>query len=214
MIIDSVPQERWQQAQEAELECQLPQAGNPHWEWEMFRYYYLLLFGNFIKEDWHLRTVMEVGVGTAGVLWLTNAEIKVAVEPLAAKFIEQNPSIYSDYQRIIPHGAESLPEVADNSIDGVICLNVLDHCQNPRAVLDEMFRVLKHHGKLEFCCDLKSQEGHLDQAHPIALSQRWFQDWWNEKMWFCVKDEVVRSRSIDSHANEMLDGCYVFHGVK
>ena len=214
MIVDTIPVERWQEAQAVELDTQLPQANNPHWEWEMFRYYYLLLFGDFIKADWQLRTVMEVGVGTAGVLWLTNAQIKVAVEPLAAKFIEKNPAIYKDYQRIIPHGAESLPEVADNSIDGVICLNVLDHCQDPRAVLNEMHRVLKNQGQLSFCCDLKSKDEHLDKAHPIALSRRWFDDWWHEKIWFCHKEDVVRSRSIDAYGNELLDGCYVFQGRK
>ncbi len=76
---------------------------------------------------------------------------------------------------IVPVGAP-LP-FDDNSFDGAICLNVLEHIFDTRFVLDEMFRVLKPGATLHISVPFIFRV----HGHPDDYS-RHTSSWWQETM--------------------------------
>jgi len=215
MIIDKVPEERWKQAQRFELDFWTPHIkANPKETWKNFEPYFKSYFHEFLNQIWDGKTILEIGVGASGAMWLTNASRKIGVEPLANSLREINPELYKGYE-MISHGAESLPEVPDGSVDAVMSFNVLDHCQDVPAILSEVKRILKVGGQFAVGCDLKSQPCHLDDGHPIALSGEWFAKWLDENGFACNKLDVFKSRNFDHvTGNDNLDGCIFFIGTK
>lgn len=95
--------------------------------------------------DYPAKTILDVGAGTGrGMLYLTRA-----LPHLKVVGIEPSPELRSlAIQKGVPEEAilsgvgQSLP-FADHSFDCVICLGVLHHVENPRAVMDEMLLVSK-----------------------------------------------------------------------
>jgi SAM-dependent methyltransferase len=93
------------------------------------------------------RAVLQVGVGVRdSINFMASGPLRVAVDPLAEAY-------HAEF-RLPTFGAlhlsamgEALPFRAD-CFDGLICMNVLDHCWRPLNVIDEFCRVLRPGGLL------------------------------------------------------------------
>jgi len=213
VIIDKITPERWTEAQKYEYETWKPHVEvNPKKQWKNIDPYWEKYYGDFLNKDWSGKTVLEIGTGLSGVMWMMNAHIRIGIEPLADKLKSLNPELWANYV-MISHGAESIPEVADASVDAVVTFNVLDHCQDVPAIMEEINRVLKLGGWLAIGCDLKSKEEQLDVGHPIAISYEWFEKWFLDHNYEIDILKKVMSRSVDG-SEDKLDGCLIYIGKK
>lgn len=142
---------RWQQAQQAEA---------AFWRgWRQNILYKHVGLGEF-WEDVVSKTggplptgrVLDIGCGPVSVLNFCRPEgmIPIGLDPLGATYARESLiESRADLQPvpIIALPAEKLP-FADQSLDHLICFNVLDHVSDAPAVLAEMGRVLKSGGSL------------------------------------------------------------------
>lgn len=92
--------------------------------------------------------VIEVGSGAHGLIFFFDAADKVGIDPLADQYRELFPAWQGRAQTIAAFG-EQLP-FPDESFDLVLSDNVVDHAENPRAIIEEMVRVLAPGGLLYF----------------------------------------------------------------
>jgi SAM-dependent methyltransferase len=91
--------------------------------------------------------VLEVGSGAHGLVFGLESRRCVGCDPLAAEYATLFP-----WQRRCPTIAargEDLP-FANGTFDVVLCDNVIDHAEDPAAIVGELFRVLAPGGLLYF----------------------------------------------------------------
>jgi SAM-dependent methyltransferase len=92
------------------------------------------------------RHVVDIGCGPAGfVHFIPDAAARIRIDPLLAQYAQRLP--LSEPQLSIAAAGEALP-LASASMDVCLTFNVLDHMQDPRRALDEIFRILKPGGRL------------------------------------------------------------------
>ncbi len=92
---------------------------------------------------------IEIGTGCFSQLEWANSDHIIGVDPLA-----------QEYQSILPRtnsrvsvrelDGENLPESFAGRFDWVVCWNVIDHTPDPKKMVREMYRVLKHGAKIYF----------------------------------------------------------------
>jgi len=96
--------------------------------------------------------ILEVGSGAHGLIFGFGSRFGFGVDPLAV-----------EYQRLFPVWQKNAPTVAaigeelpfaDSSFDVVLSDNVIDHAENPLAIVDEIIRVLKPSGLLYFTVNI------------------------------------------------------------
>jgi SAM-dependent methyltransferase len=92
--------------------------------------------------------VLEVGCGAHGLIFFFGAGEGIGVDPLADHYRTLFP-VWQSKAKTIAIGGETLP-FEDSSFDIVLCDNVVDHALNPRAIVEEITRVLKPGGTLYF----------------------------------------------------------------
>lgn len=92
--------------------------------------------------------VLEVGSGAHGLIFGFDQGLAVGVDPLAVDYKRLFPKWQGSVQTIAAIG-EKLP-FADSSFDVILSDNVIDHAENPIAILKDIVRVLKPSGLLYF----------------------------------------------------------------
>lgn len=95
--------------------------------------------------------VLEIGSGAAGIITYIKSDNKFAIDPLE-NFYSSVPKYVSIRDQKVNYYnamAENLP-FKDGYFDLIVIDNVLDHCDNPDKVLDEMNRTLKPGGIIFF----------------------------------------------------------------
>lgn len=128
----------------------------------------------------HDKSVCEIGCGPFGMIYFANAKYKIGVDPLIP-YYEELGLLANDKLKdmtLIPTGAENLTQIQNNSIDIVICYNVLDHVQKPENVLLETNRILKKGGTLYLNCHVvgnllipvRQTLKYVDCPHPHHFS--------------------------------------------
>lgn len=102
---------------------------------------------------------LDLGAGCVSALNGCKKRV-VAIDPLM-----------DEYLRIVPEVLLSIPHLkgdgedlnfANDSLDWVLCNNVIDHTPNPQKMMDEIHRVLKPGGILYFQVNF---DDHLTPAH-------------------------------------------------
>jgi SAM-dependent methyltransferase len=107
---------------------------------------YLNKLYNLPSSFFYQQKVLEIGVAVWSTIHnLDGAILKVGIDPLANFYSEFYPR---SAEHILGRG-EELPFLHD-SFDSIICLNTLDHTENPSLVLTEIRRCLKSGGTLLF----------------------------------------------------------------
>lgn len=154
--------------------------------------------------------VLEIGCGPAGAVALLNAGHRHGLDPLESFFASQKDVQQFRDQRvcyIAGHG-EALPYPA-GTFDLVILDNVLDHCEAPFLVLDEMNRVLKPGGIIFIRQNLYHIWGRfvrwvmefasIDQGHPHTFGSKRLIKEFNARGW------VIKNHSAPGYARTWLD---------
>ena len=110
------------------------------------RMFYELIYKQLnIPEENKIR-ILDFGAGfciTANH-YAKNHEV-IAVEPNEEM---HNLRVEGNNYTLIPQGLEYLKSISDNSIDVVLCHNVLEYVENREAVLEQLVRVVKPEGIL------------------------------------------------------------------
>ena len=127
--------------------------------------------------------ILEIGTGPAGALTFLKSDHKYGIDPLE-EFFSKNEKWrnFRDPKAIYQTGqGEDLPFV-NNFFDLVIIDNVLDHCEYPESVLNEINRVLKIEGIIFFRINLYTWWGRnirrlmelfmIDKGHPFSFGKK------------------------------------------
>lgn len=93
--------------------------------------------------------VLEIGNGARGLIFHVSAgRVLVGADPLAVDYSILFPAASHHFRRCAAFG-EHLP-FGEETFDVVICDNVIDHAEDPAAILREAVRVLRTDGLLYF----------------------------------------------------------------
>lgn len=147
----SVNKERWELAQEYELNWWKDKADKVDLEfYERFANDITNEISSYYKITTDSR-ILEIGSGAAGTITYFDSNFKYAIDPLEDFYVTIKSYRAIRDSRVIYKNAmaENLPFESD-FFDLIVIDNVLDHCQNPEAVLSEMNRVLKTGGIVYF----------------------------------------------------------------
>ena len=112
--------------------------------------------------------VLEVGSGAHGLIFGLGNELGIGIDPLATHYKQLFPVWQKNAQTIAAIG-EKLP-FSDSSFDVVLSDNVIDHAENPVAILQEITRVLKPSGLFYFTVNVH---------HPIYSLASAAHGFWN-----------------------------------
>jgi SAM-dependent methyltransferase len=187
--------EQWQDSQKNELwfwKSQF-QEGNPD---QIARNVYYLtkmeghcsMIGDFLsKFDTNQLVIMDLGSGPNGILDVMTAKRKIAVDPLMDGFREIGFDVERTGIEAYNLKAEEIGEKFPSQVDIVLCLNSIDHHQDPELVIKNIHKVLKTDGDLILLTDLRPIEL-LDAYHKLPLTQGDILYWL--RRWDFVMDQV------------------------
>jgi SAM-dependent methyltransferase len=131
-----------------------------------------------LEEDFfHEKVVLEIGCTSFGIIHnIEKTNMKIGIDPLAQFFGATYPQGTEHAQC----RGEELP-FKDECFDVIICLNTLDHTQDPQKVLIEIKRCLKKGGTLLFSLEtyqifntLRKMLHTVDAPHPHHFSDAEF----------------------------------------
>lgn len=138
--------------------------------------------------------ILEIGAGPAGALTFLKSNNKYAIDPLEDFFSTKEEWVrFRDPKVRYQKGkGEELPYDED-FFDLIIIDNVLDHCENPMLVLDEMNRVLKKDGIIFFRQNVYNWWGRLmrnimevmtiDKGHPFTFGKKDLINHFRSRFW-------------------------------
>jgi SAM-dependent methyltransferase len=118
--------------------------------------------------------VLELGIGPMGIGWAAFAAAgrAVGVDPLPQLAVATGDSEVDRFVAHLQGQAEFLQADAtrqlpfdDGSFDLIVCDNVVDHAQDPRAILTEGRRIVRPDGRLLFGVNVFSTIGRLKWRH-------------------------------------------------
>ena len=119
--------------------------------------------------------LIDLGSGPEGILCsIPEAGCRVQVDPLFGEFERQG---FKHPQRVacMTAACESVPLPAGR-FDVVFCMNMLDHCQDPAAVVKEAAQLMRHDGMFILCVDMRPPEL-IDRMHKLRLTAPVILEW-------------------------------------
>jgi SAM-dependent methyltransferase len=128
----------------------------------------LVEFGTAFGSIGTVGAMVELGVGPLGIGWsaIGHADKAVGVDPLPRLVVSTGDQVVDDFARSLQERADYLqadatkPIPLDSEIfDLVVCDNVIDHTQDPEAILVESARLAKPGGTLLFGVNVYSALG-------------------------------------------------------
>jgi SAM-dependent methyltransferase len=138
--------------------------------------------------------ILEIGSGPAGALTFLQSDNKYAIDPLEDFFATKEEWVRLRDPRVNYQKGkgEALP-YGNDFFDLIILDNVLDHCEDPVLVLDEISRVLNKDGIVFFRQSIYSWWGRsvrkimellaIDRGHPHTFGKRQLIDYFKEQRW-------------------------------
>lgn len=185
-----------------------------------WNFWWMKQFDNYSTLPKHIHTALEVGSGPYSNIRLISKIIKIdeiiCTDPLMdiyKTFKMTWVSSNSKKGRIKAYtGMCEKIDLADNSIDLVVCNNVLDHVLDAEKGLLEMHRVLKPGGHFVFAQDLTDKEGIMHEekreGHPIRLDHYFLDPLLNPLYTPVLKKILPReeSRVMDYYGTYILIG--------
>lgn len=174
-----ISREKWRVAQEAEARywTELIDTQDERF-FERTKEYYGYFKNHLANCEYD--TVVEFGCGPVGLLPHIKARRKIGLDPLAFKYSRMGYDYNKRDYCIINAKGEDVP-LLDCYADLIICVNVIDHSNDPLKMLEEIFRVCKHGGKIIISCDLRDRKSQTDPWHPILISAKDIEDFFKDK---------------------------------
>ena len=188
----STNNKRWDIAQDYELKWWSKYCDNIEW-YKEFSDEIITEISSFI--DINKETViLEIGSGAAGGITYIKSNNKYAIDPLE-NFFSKN-KLWTQFRdeevNYFQGKGEALP-FEDSFFDLIIIDNVLDHCDNPITVLNEINRSLKIGGLIFFRQNVYNKWGKLlrtimelltiDKGHPFTFTKQYLINNINERNW-------------------------------
>lgn len=203
---------QWSKSQKAELEfhrrnsrkgTHIAREMRERWIRRLEKYPDKIEFEYFNGKD-----ILEVGCGPNGIVHYIPGHWKVGVDPLIEEYKKLNILKDGGVEHIV--GAGERLDFDKEAFDIIICFNVLDHCQDPAQVCQEMSRVLKRGGSRiifhSHCITplikpLRSLLKYFDKPHPWHLTAK------EMKGMFCqanLKEEFGRISIFHGQARSII----------
>jgi len=191
---------RWQLAQEYELNWWKGYKRGLEW-YQVFSKEIEDLTGPFLEIKRETK-ILEIGSGPAGSLTFLKSDNKYAIDPLEKYFsTKEEWVLFRDPKVNYREGkGEELPYDED-FFDLIIIDNVLDHCEDPLLVLDEMNRVLKKGGVIFLRQNVYNWWGRqmrkimelitIDKGHPVTFGKIHLINQFKKRFWEIKKQEEV-----------------------
>jgi SAM-dependent methyltransferase len=119
-------------------------------------------------------TVIELGIGPMGIGWaaFSSATTAVGVDPLPRLTVTTGDRNVDQFVAGLQRKSEFLRADAttklpfdDRTFGLVVCENVVDHTQDPSAILSEGRRIVRSDGRMLFGVNVFSSLGHLKWRH-------------------------------------------------
>lgn len=152
-----------------------------YWWFVGRRFIVLMLIRSFWKPKSNPALILDLGCGTGGSFsLLRNFGVVVGLDN---SWLALSHARKRDMKHLTLGDALSLPFV-DNSFDLVATLDVLEHLEDDRQALKEIWRVLKPEGKVVFTVPAFMS---LWSVHDIALAHK------RRYLWNEIHDKVVQS---------------------
>lgn len=184
-----IPEAKWKRTQKAEVKywAELVDTQNEKF-FERTEEYYEHFESHFSNCEYN--TVVEFGCGPVGLLPHIKARQKIGLDPLILEYSRMGYDYIKRDYCIINAKGEDVP-LLDFYADLVICVNVIDHSNNPLKMLEEIYRVCKHNGKIIISCDLRDQESQTDSWHPIIISAQEIKRFFKDRRCKIVSQEIL-----------------------
>jgi SAM-dependent methyltransferase len=145
------------------------------------------LFADYQAVPLQCGDVLEIGCGpftqSRSILNGRSIQSLTLLDPLLAEYLEhpncsyKGGLFYGQQVNLLSVPAEKLP--ASLSFDLIICINVLEHVQDARLVLERLLAALRPDGHLilgEYCHDDYHPSDEFNLAHPIMLKKAFLQE--------------------------------------
>lgn len=133
------------------------------------------------RDDYAGKWVLDVGCGPTGrTAYFQGASI-VGLDPLALEYQSRWPTRMSMYAGLISLPAETFVIELKGSCDLIVCLNCLDHCQDPAKVLSNLSAYLRPSGLCFLSTDVATTKKHLSPGdlhcrHVPKTIVKWIRD--------------------------------------
>ena len=129
------------------------------------------------------KTCIEIGSGPAGALikWCWTKK-RIIIDPLVSEYKRLSikkfgKSLFTEDMILYSQNAEMYIPHLRNKIDGVIvCRNVLDHCENPIKMFENMAKYAKNGCYLLLWSDIYHKKGHNEGHTNITKSKAKFEN--------------------------------------
>ena len=144
------------------------------------------------------KTLIDLGAGSKSrALWFSDSDI-ISIEPLADKFKSIPHYDLNKAGKVYSEPAEKYLEELEGIADGIICINVLDHCYNAKIIMENCYKYLKSNG--EFCLSVDLHKGR-DDKHPIGFTLESLKQLIDVTGFEIVKETEVISRLYSGHCS-------------
>ena len=112
------------------------------------------------------KNILDIGCGSKlRTIHLIDKNMVIGIDPLAEEY-KKLPFSNLNKIKVFSSKAEECVDELINKFDICLCLNVLDHCENPEIVIKRIYQYLKNNGLLYLWTDI----GHNDSIHDGLMT--------------------------------------------
>lgn len=145
------------------------------------------------------KVVVEIGPGCCGLLEMSNARVKIAIEPLSEQYRDNHLLLKDDRGTVyLTCGSESIPLMSEYA-DIVVASNCLDHVDDMQESVLEIHRILKTGGELFLSVEID---------HPSSVCEPHSLSYSNVLTLFKEFETVFIVRDIDPDSRKWVRAVY------